>query len=759
MTRSTVTFSLGTKFDIGVQNTMIVQAKDSNGGDITIGGEQFYAKIMNQCTTGSNFEWVAISNRRNIVGATVFEKMNDHGNGTYTYDFTVSSTGNFTVAPMLYSQGYLYAEYFNNTACSGTHKYSDNPRDIHHVWNLADIYPGKSTNVWVMYHFALKGPVTENILFKFDVDDYAYLKIGDSYKNSSSFTKDQLYDWQIEYVQGQWWGSKVFLYWSYSGINFTIVPSEYFYNPLYVTGAPIQVESVCGTGFYETYSGGVYSCSTICGDGYRVGAEVCDDGNLVNGDGCSSTWGIETNWECGIQSELSTDICTFWGDGKKWGTEEWDDGNNVDRDGCSSTCKIEVGYDCWDGSVTTPSFWTICGDGIKHCSEEWDDRNYKSGDGCSFPNCKLELDHPYEYEYSPDDKRDIFTYCGDGIKYVNEEWDDKNNQDNDGWDSSWRIEDGWICISGSLKSRDHWYKWANGFKPNKDNTKCNASHDTDMIVFASFTLMFIGISFFIDLLYIKNSENTNLQTYSTIEYVQKILMLVLIGSHLPKGMLSYLRYISFIMFSFGTIGLIDESQTDAGMYHLGFMSNHAIFNISEYLLMFLLIVAIFFIWRIVKNYSTTNEKSWWYRYSEFLITSIWNKWTIRYFILGMNLVILSTVSEMKKYLIDQFKWSWWVSFLILSFYMWSIVLTLIYCVFSIKFSSPNKSELFRGLKKSKWARLYPFLTMLQKFIFAIILVLPSKSRPIYNSSEPESEFLSIKSKIGIMILMQTLVIG
>ena len=32
----------------------------------------------------------------------------------------------------------------------------------------------------------------------------------------------------------------------------------------------------------------------VCGDGYRISQEKWDDGNNISGDGCSSTWTIES---------------------------------------------------------------------------------------------------------------------------------------------------------------------------------------------------------------------------------------------------------------------------------------------------------------------------------------------------------------------------------------------------------------------------------------------------------------------------------
>jgi cysteine-rich repeat protein len=80
----------------------------------------------------------------------------------------------------------------------------------------------------------------------------------------------------------------------------------------------------------------------------------CDDGNLADGDGCSSTCTVEP-------------VC---GNGSVEGVEECDDGNLDDGDGCSSACTVEA--------VTG-----ICGDSAVNGPEECDDGNLVGGDGCS----------------------------------------------------------------------------------------------------------------------------------------------------------------------------------------------------------------------------------------------------------------------------------------------------------------------------------------------------------------------------------------
>jgi cysteine-rich repeat protein len=94
-----------------------------------------------------------------------------------------------------------------------------------------------------------------------------------------------------------------------------------------------------------------------CGNGIVEPGEECDDGNVIDGDGCSST-------------------CTLprCGNGIVEPGEECDDGNVIDGDGCSSIC-------------TLPR----CGNGIVEPGEECDDGNTTEGDGCSnsctLPRC------------------------------------------------------------------------------------------------------------------------------------------------------------------------------------------------------------------------------------------------------------------------------------------------------------------------------------------------------------------------------------
>ena len=135
--------------------------------------------------------------------------------------------------------------------------------------------------------------------------------------------------------------------------------------------------------------------------------ELCDDGNKISGDGCSSTCQIEDGFKC-RQSQQKKSVCSGeCGNGRKFQAygEQCDDGNNLNGDGCSSDCKIEsdrfycsfnqeglqsacepIGTYIPGQTTPSPSF---CGNGYLEGGEECDDGFPRNGDGCS-ALCKIE---------------------------------------------------------------------------------------------------------------------------------------------------------------------------------------------------------------------------------------------------------------------------------------------------------------------------------------------------------------------------------
>ncbi len=150
----------------------------------------------------------------------------------------------------------------------------------------------------------------------------------------------------------------------------------------------------------------------FCGDGNLDEDEECDDGNNIDGDGCSAG--------CELEEEEPEPYC---GDGNIDQGEACDDGNTSDGDGCSAICEIEgnngpvcgnevleTGEDCDNGEnngqVCSPDYGLTCsycsnqcktinltgpycGDNNLDQGEECDDGNTDNSDGCSAV-CEIE---------------------------------------------------------------------------------------------------------------------------------------------------------------------------------------------------------------------------------------------------------------------------------------------------------------------------------------------------------------------------------
>jgi large repetitive protein len=167
------------------------------------------------------------------------------------------------------------------------------------------------------------------------------------------------------------------------------------------------------------------TCLETCGDGIlfsQKSGHQCDDGNIIDGDGCSSQCKIERGWVCNTEGTKPTVCREVCGDGRRV-KQECDDGNGENGDGCSSECKVEDGYACEGGGVNRRDLcYQKCGQwpGRNGTKYECDDENLNNGDGCSSV-CKIELGWNCSKQNAT-----CWTVCGDGIIRGNEECDDQN---------------------------------------------------------------------------------------------------------------------------------------------------------------------------------------------------------------------------------------------------------------------------------------------------------------------------------------------
>jgi cysteine-rich repeat protein len=199
-------------------------------------------------------------------------------------------------------------------------------------------------------------------------------------------------------------------------------------------------------------------CTENCGDSVDLGFYECDDGNNIDGDGCSATCTIETGFVCmGGNNDISDKCNEICGDAIRIKTTTGvvgggcDDGNSLDYDGCSKLCAIEAGWICAGGSPTSLDVCTeICGDGKHMGKDACDDGNLVNGDGCD-STCKLE--HGYNCtggtRYAADTCAEI---CGDTFQII-DQCDDGNIFSGDGCSSTCMIETGWLCFGGTTLTR------------------------------------------------------------------------------------------------------------------------------------------------------------------------------------------------------------------------------------------------------------------------------------------------------------------
>ncbi len=173
----------------------------------------------------------------------------------------------------------------------------------------------------------------------------------------------------------------------------------------------------------------------MCGDGWIQGSEECDDGNRLNGDGCS--------FDC-TEGEVLLPYC---GDGQFQEPEECDAGignSNITADACRTNCRN-----------------AFCGDGVVDAGEHCDDGNANERDGCTW-NCQVSMCGDGQIQAmeecdigdknsdtEPNTCRTVCrkAWCGDGVLDVTEECDDGNDEDGDGCLTSCVIQ----CPEGSSK--------------------------------------------------------------------------------------------------------------------------------------------------------------------------------------------------------------------------------------------------------------------------------------------------------------------
>ena len=169
--------------------------------------------------------------------------------------------------------------------------------------------------------------------------------------------------------------------------------------------------SSCASGVCNTAQGQPGVCLPVgaCGNNVREGAEGCDDGNRVRGDGCNEICKLENGEFCTTDEVCASGVCdpasqvcepaNQCGNGALEANEGCDDGNTVAGDGCTMLCRVETGQPCGPGGGTSCESGVCdtmghaapgvcepaatCGNGRIETDETCDDGNTVDGDACN----------------------------------------------------------------------------------------------------------------------------------------------------------------------------------------------------------------------------------------------------------------------------------------------------------------------------------------------------------------------------------------
>ncbi|GEM_PF-2569210 len=211
-------------------------------------------------------------------------------------------------------------------------------------------------------------------------------------------------------------------------------------------------------------SGNCIGTPNLCGDGMRLGMEACDDGGVLDGDGCSAACTVEPGYTCmGMTPDICRSVC---GDGVKASNEGCDDGNNFTGDGCSAACVVESGWICTEMPPTAPSLChQACGDSLFQSGAPYFEQCDRTATRplplpfdpqCCSMSCRITPGTTCSdgHAYTSGDTCDamgmctgVFDNCGNSIleSAFGETCDDANRISGDGCSSACTLEPGYNC--------------------------------------------------------------------------------------------------------------------------------------------------------------------------------------------------------------------------------------------------------------------------------------------------------------------------
>ena len=355
--------------------------------------DTFLIQITNKCTLTNSYVCDQVAGATNTIPSFIYDKMSDNGDGTYNYSYTLSNIGAITIIVKLVTGNGLYAEFFSTHDWSGSPELTTTLETVSfnkHV-TIVEPTPFQWKDYITAYFYSTLVSVKENFNFYAYEDNGTKVIVdgnvihdnhGSIYIGAVTYTGDlrerTYHNYFMDYNNYLYF-CKISVEWESTSTTRAQIPTGNFLKTSNVGASPFQITVIC-------YPDSSVSCTSVdpwstgykldkptanwltkWGDGIKTADEKCDDGNLNNGDGWSSTWTVENGYKCSGGSLTLPDVwslcpkgyytdtsdttrwITKWGDGFMIGKEKWDDGNAVDGDGWSADwLKVEDGY-AWYG--------------------------------------------------------------------------------------------------------------------------------------------------------------------------------------------------------------------------------------------------------------------------------------------------------------------------------------------------------------------------------------------------------------------------
>ncbi|CAI2359943.1 unnamed protein product [Moneuplotes crassus] len=511
-------------------------------------------------------------------------------------------------------------------------------------------------------------------------------------------------------------------------------------------------------------------CTDKCGDGVIIKtmpSQYCDDGNLNEEDGCSSTCNQEVGYVCTGGSTTAPSVCSEdCGDGRKVGDEACDDGGKADHDGCSSTCTIELGYICTGGSETNPDTCNpICGDGRKFSDEICDDKNTSSGDGCDSTCTSIEDD--YQCTGGSLSQPDTCTLiCGNGKLPSSldqtEHCDDGNTQSGDGCDENCKVESGWECTGGSLTSPsiceieciaegcvkcesgsdkkcvacEHGYQLV-------DNKHCRYTVVAEEVqTLSSGSQAAAGAGSLIATLMSLLNSSSPMAIWSMANQMQLLMLLLLTQTSLPADVVGYISGNQMFSFNMNFLPIqnnvvskvpldwLKQNQTNIGLGDMGIESGSSFNNNFGIICTLLMLIIFHCLWSLLPRTIDDDDPRDCKEKTLKFVGWVWKILTfgvyIRLVLEAYQNILLSSLNEIKNLesLSIQTIISASIALLFLCITLIIFYLAIKQINLDIEPKQHSKSKEFTaGLKDSKAARVFTTLLLLRRLVFCTWLII------------------------------------